>query len=319
MAITLHQVSYAYNSSGLWHQGALHDINLTISAGQFVGIAGSSGSGKSTLLQLFNGILKPSEGIVQVLDVMLQGVPDQDGKARRNKQKKQKQPKLNELRKRVGLVFQFPEQQLFEETVEKDLCFGPMNFGMSLEEAKERASAAMVSMGLDLSLLQRSPFELSGGQMRKVAIAMVLAMDPDILVLDEPAASLDPVSRQELLQLLEKLCRQEGKTVILVTHRMDEVLPLADRWILLDQGQVSFEGTVKELVKRPECLVQAGLTIPASMQCWLTIAALHGLEDEEPCLSPSAMAGRIQRLLDEAKKKAAGTGGEEEALCAISC
>ena len=318
MAITLRQVSYTYHTAGLWHQGALRHIDLDIKAGQFVGIAGASGSGKSTLLQLFNGILKPSEGTVQVLDVTLQGEPEQGGKGRRKRQKRQKQPKLNELRRRVGLVFQFPEQQLFEETVEKDLCFGPLNFGMSLEEAKERAAAAMSSMGLDLSLLQRSPFELSGGQMRKVAIAMVLAMDPDILVLDEPAASLDPVSRQGLLQLLDNLCRQEGKTIVLVTHRMDEVLPLADHWIILDRGQVSFEGTVKELMKRSECLKAAGLTIPASMECWLSVAALHGLEDEQPCLSPAAMAERIQRLLDQAEISTAA-GKEDDQLCATSC
>ncbi|WP_245237725.1 ATP-binding cassette domain-containing protein [Paenibacillus ihuae] len=199
MAIQLQQVSYTYADRSLWKQTALHDINLNILKGSMVGIAGATGSGKSTLLQLFNGILKPSEGTVSVLDVTIRAG--------------EKSPKLLPLRRRVGLVFQFPEQQMFEETVEKDLMFGPLNFGMSPEEAKLRARQAMTDMGLDLSLLERNPFRLSGGQMRKAAIASVLAMDPDIVVLDEPTATLDPVSRAELISLLERLCREQGRTI----------------------------------------------------------------------------------------------------------
>lgn len=222
MAIQLQQVSYTYADRSMWKQTALHGINLEIAQGSLTGIAGATGSGKSTLLQLFNGILKPTEGTVQVLDVTITAG--------------EKSPRLLPLRRRVGLVFQFPEQQMFEDTVEKDLCFGPLNFGVSLEEAKERARKSMMDMGLDLALLERNPFRLSGGQMRKAAIASVLAMDPDIVVLDEPTATLDPVSRAELIALLERLCREQGRTIIIVTHRMDELLPYADNWVLLKEG-----------------------------------------------------------------------------------
>lgn len=222
MAIQLQQVSYTYADRSMWSQTALHGINLQIAGGSLTGIAGATGSGKSTLLQLFNGILKPTEGTVQVLDVTITAG--------------EKSPRLLPLRRRVGLVFQFPEQQMFEDTVEKDLCFGPLNFGLSLEEAKERARKSMTDMGLDLALLERNPFRLSGGQMRKAAIASVLAMDPDIVVLDEPTATLDPVSRAELIALLERLCREQGRTIIIVTHRMDELLPVADNWVLLKDG-----------------------------------------------------------------------------------
>lgn len=290
MAIQLQQVSYTYAARSLWKQTALHEIDLAIPQGSIVGIAGATGSGKSTLLQLFNGILKPTSGTVKVLDVTISAG--------------EKAPRLLPLRRRVGLVFQFPEQQMFEETVEKDLCFGPLNFGMSQEEAKARASKAMQDMGLDLALLSRNPFKLSGGQMRKAAIASVLAMDPDIVVLDEPTATLDPVSRAELITLLTRLCREQGRTVVIVTHRMDELLPVADNWVLLREGRIAFQGTARELAKDPSVLEACGLTVPQSLRYWGAVAQRFGLADEAPCLTPESLAERIASLQPSALEDA---------------
>ncbi|MDT3428312.1 energy-coupling factor transport system ATP-binding protein [Paenibacillus forsythiae] len=279
MAIQLQQVSYTYAQQSLWRQTALHGIDLDLPRGSIVGIAGSTGSGKSTLLQLFNGILRPTQGTVSVLDITLHAG--------------EKGPKLLPLRRRVGLVFQFPEQQMFAETVEKDLCFGPLNFGMSADEAKERARRAMLDMGLDLALLGRSPFRLSGGQMRKAAIASVLAADPEVIVLDEPTASLDPVSRTELIGLLTRLCRERGRTVIIVTHRMDELLPYADRWVLLSEGRAVFQGGVRELVADPSVLTGCGLAVPDSLRYWRAVADKLGLHDEAPRLTAEGLAELI--------------------------
>jgi len=282
MAIELEQVSYVYADRSLWKETALHNLDLRIPQGSIIGIAGATGSGKSTLLQLFNGILKPTEGTVKVLDVTLTAG--------------EKSPKLLPLRRRVGLVFQFPEQQMFEETVEKDICFGPLNFGMTLEEAKERARKAMSDMGLDLALLDRNPFHLSGGQMRKAAIASVLAMDPEIVVLDEPTATLDPISRAELIALLERLCREQGRTIIIVTHRMDELLPFADRWIVLKEGRAAFQGSIGELAAEPSILERCGLTVPQSLRYWRAVADRFQLVDEAPRLTAEELAEFIASL-----------------------
>ncbi len=282
MAIELQQVSYTYAERSLWKQTALHNIDLNIKQGSIVGIAGATGSGKSTLLQLFNGILKPTQGTVRVLDVTIKAG--------------EKSPKLMPLRRRVGLVFQFPEQQMFEETVEKDICFGPLNFGMSLDEAKERARKAMNDMGLDLKLLDRNPFRLSGGQMRKAAIASVLAMEPDVVVLDEPTATLDPISRAELIALLVRLCREQGRTIIIVTHRMDELLPYADSWIVLNEGSTAFQGSAKELAADPSILERCGLTVPQSLRYWRAVADRFGLDDLNPCLTAESLAELIASL-----------------------
>lgn len=282
MAIQLEQVSYTYDHRSLWRQTALHGINLQVPEGAMVGIAGATGSGKSTLLQLFNGILKPTEGTVRVLDVTIQAG--------------EKSPRLLPLRRRVGLVFQFPEQQMFEETVEKDLCFGPLNFGMSQDEAKARARKSMEDMGLSLDLLDRNPFRLSGGQMRKAAIASVLAMEPDILVLDEPTATLDPVSRAELMALLVRLCREQGRTVIIVTHRMDELLPYADSWVLLKEGTTTFQGSTVELADDPSILERCGLSVPQSLRYWRAVADRFGLVDEAPRLTADSLAELIASL-----------------------
>lgn len=285
MAIVFEQVSFAYDERSLWRHSALEEVSLELEKGVFAAVAGSTGSGKSTLLQHFNGILKPTGGKVRVLDFILQAG--------------EKQPPLRELRRRVGLVFQFPEQQLFEDTVEKDLCFGPLNFGMGAEEAREQASKALSLVGLDDSFLPRNPFHLSGGQMRKVAIASVLAMDPDVIALDEPTATLDPQSRAELAELLSRLQREQGKTVIVVTHRMEEMLPYVDTWIVMKGGAKVFQGSPAELVRESGWLEkECGLAVPACITTWHIIAARFGLEDEEPCLISEKLAWRVARLLE---------------------
>ncbi|WP_054957418.1 energy-coupling factor transporter ATPase [Paenibacillus dakarensis] len=282
MVIQLDQVSFDYDARSPWASAALRDLDLEISSGQFIGVAGTTGSGKSTLLQLFNGIIKPTAGTVSVLDIKMRAGD--------------KAPKLRELRRRVGLVFQFPEQQMFEDTVEKDICFGPMNFGASEEEAKQLARKAFDKMGLSPDLLQRSPFQLSGGQMRKVAIASVLAMEPDILVLDEPTATLDPVSRRELIELLQSLCREEGKTIIMVTHRMDELLEAADRWIILHEGKCVYNGNARNLAGRLHLLEEHGMAVPFPLRCWSILAERFQLHHEEPCLTAASLAHRIAAL-----------------------
>ncbi|GIP49939.1 energy-coupling factor transporter ATP-binding protein EcfA2 [Paenibacillus sp. J53TS2] len=285
MAIEFKQVHFAYDERSLWRHSALEEVDLYLADGVFAGIAGASGSGKSTLMQHFNGILKPTGGTVRVLDVTMQA----GGKT----------PPMRELRRRVGLVFQFPEQQLFEDTVEKDLCFGPLNFGCSLDEAKERASRALAQVGLDDSFLDRNPFHLSGGQMRKVAIASVLAMEPDVLALDEPTATLDPQSRAELAEMLSRLHREAGKTVIVVTHRMEEMLPFAEQWIVMKEGRKSFQGSAAELAREAPRLEAEGLAIPACIRYWNKAAAQFGLTGEPPCLTAAALAERLARLQTE--------------------
>lgn len=185
---------------------------------------------------------------------------------------------------------------MFEDTVEKDLCFGPLNFGMSLDEAKLRARKAMTDMGLDLALLDRNPFQLSGGQMRKAAIASVLAMDPEVIVLDEPTATLDPISRAELISLLGRLCREQGRTIIIVTHRMDELLPYADQWVVLKEGSTAFQGSRKELADDPSILERCGLTIPQSLRYWRAVADHFDLKDEPPRLTAESLAELIATL-----------------------
>lgn len=306
MVIQLDKVSFDYDARTPWANAALRHIDLGISAGEFIGVAGTTGSGKSTLLQLFNGIIKPTAGTVAVLDVVINAG--------------QKAPKMREIRRRVGLVFQFPEQQMFEETVEKDICFGPMNFGASQEEAKQKALQAVLKMGLDPALLERSPFQLSGGQMRKAAIASVLAMEPDILVLDEPTATLDPVSRQELIRLLHTLCREEGRTIIMVTHRMDELLEAADRWVLLHKGECAFQGTARELAGRLDIMEQCGMAVPLPLACWSILSQRFNLGLEEPCLTPESLAERIAALrFTKTEGKAEDTPERNEGgLCATS-
>lgn len=291
MAIHFQNVTYQYNPKHNSSPKILNAIDLHIEQGLFVGILGATGSGKSTLLQHCNGIIQPTEGAIQVLDYIINA--GDTGKGLRN------------LRKRVGLVFQFPEQQLFEETVEKDLCFGPKNFGSTDEEAIQLAKQALADVGLDDSLLQRSPFELSGGQMRKVAIASILAMNPDILVLDEPTATLDPQSRDELMALLYKLCKQAGKTIIIVTHRLEEMLSYADQLIVMHEGKIAFDGTPEAWAQQAYSLMTSlGLVIPKSTRFLQAFEHQFQtpLSENKALFTPKELAEQIESYIINAGK-----------------
>lgn len=233
MGIKVNNVSYTYQKKASTATLALNDVSLEIYDNDFVALVGETGSGKSTLVQCFNGLIIPDNGEIVVDDFIVS-------------YKNRKSRRLKNLRKRVGLVFQFPEYQLFEETVEKDVAFGVKNFGLKGEAALEKAHQALDLVGLDSSYYQRPPFELSGGEKRKVAIAGVLVIEPDILVFDEPTAGLDPESSKELMALITKLHKQ-GKTIIVVTHDMDLVNTYAKRVLMLDHGKLVFSGTPNAL------------------------------------------------------------------------
>lgn len=247
MAIRVEHLTHIYMPGTPMEAVALEDVSLEIADGEFVGLIGQTGSGKSTLVQHFNGLLKPTSGKVYVdgLDLGAKGTD------------------LKEVRRRVGLVFQYPEHQLFEETVFADIAFGPRNMGLEGEELTRRVREAMEMVGLDYeSLKDRSPFELSGGQMRRVAIAGVLAMKPKGLVLDEPTAGLDPRGRNEILQQVKELHRRFGLTVVLVSHRMEDVARLADRLLVMHQGRLVLTGTTREVFRQAEVLQEIGLGVP---------------------------------------------------------
>lgn len=227
MGITLENVSYIYQNGTPFASTALSDVSLTIKDGSYTALIGHTGSGKSTILQLLNGLLVPTDGEVRVFDTLI--TPTSVNK------------EIRQIRKQVGLVFQFAENQIFEETVLKDVAFGPQNFGVSREEAETIAREKLALVGIDESLFERSPFELSGGQMRRVAIAGILAMEPRILVLDEPTAGLDPIGRKELMNLLKKL-HQDGITIVLVTHLMDDVAEYADQVYVMEKGRLVKSG-----------------------------------------------------------------------------
>ena len=221
MGIALENVSFTYQEGTPLASTALSDVSLTIEDGSYTALIGHTGSGKSTILQLLNGLLVPSQGTVRVFDTLITSTS--------------KNKDIRQIRKQVGLVFQFAENQIFEETVLKDVAFGPQNFGVSEEDAVKIAREKLALVGIDESLFNRSPFELSGGQMRRVAIAGILAMEPAILVLDEPTAGLDPLGRKELMNLFKKL-HQSGMTIVLVTHLMDDVAEYANQVYVMEKG-----------------------------------------------------------------------------------
>lgn len=247
MSITLKHVSYTYQPGTPHEWKALDDVSLTIPAGEFWGIIGPTGSGKSTLIQQMNGLLKPSQGQVQVdgTDLSQKGVD------------------LKRIRMKVGLVFQYPEHQLFGETIFEDIAFGPRNMKLSAGEVEQRVARAMARVGLDPSFRDRSPFGPSGGQARRVALAGVLAMEPRVLILDEPTAGLDPRGREEILTLVRTFPAL-GMTVILVSHSMDDVAEMADKVLVMHQGQVHLLGTPTELFARRLELEAIGLGAPAA-------------------------------------------------------
>ena len=247
MSIEVKNISYVYMPKSPYERLALDDVSITIPEGKITAIAGHTGSGKSTLIQHLNGLISPTSGSVLVdgVDIAAKG---QAARA---------------ARRSVGMVFQYPEHQLFEETVEQDIAFGPKNYGMSPEEISERVRFAMDFVQLDYKeYSQRSPFQLSGGQMRRAAIAGVVALKPKYLVLDEPTAGLDPKGREELMQRIMKLHRQEKNTIILVSHSMDDIARFADNVVIMNRGRVLMEGTPHEVFVREDFIRQAGLDVP---------------------------------------------------------
>lgn len=247
MGIILDNVSYTYQEGTPFASAALSDVSLSIEDGSYTAIIGHTGSGKSTILQLLNGLLVPTEGSVRVFDTLITSTSV-------NKQ-------IRQIRKQVGLVFQFAENQIFEETVLKDVAFGPQNFGVSVEEAEAIAREKLALVGIDESLFERSPFELSGGQMRRVAIAGILAMEPKILVLDEPTAGLDPIGRKELMNLFKKL-HQDGITIVLVTHLMDDVAEFADQVYVMEKGKLVKGGKPNLVFQQVEFMEKIQLGVP---------------------------------------------------------
>ena len=246
MSIILDKVNYVYSEETAYQIQALKDVNLVIGDGRFIGIIGHTGSGKSTLVQHLNGLIKATSGAIYFHG---QDIYDDDFD-------------LRELRNRVGLVFQYPEHQLFETTIFDDVCFGPKNQGLSKEEAGLRAFEALRNVGLPEELYYQSPFDLSGGQKRRVAIAGVLAMKPEVLILDEPTAGLDPAGRDEILDLIARMHRERGITVILVSHSMEDVAKYVERIIVMNQGQVMFDGVPKEVFRHYKELETIGLAAP---------------------------------------------------------
>ena len=250
MSIIFRKVSHTYSPKTPFEYEALNKIDLTFGDGKMIAIIGHTGSGKSTLVQHMNASLLPTSGEVQVDDYIVKPLKNKG---------------LKQLRKRVGLVFQFPEYQLFENTVEKDIIFGPKNFGVGEEECKEIAKKVIKQVGLDESYLEVSPFELSGGQKRRVAIAGILAMNPDVLVLDEPTAGLDPNGAKEMLDLFVSLNKQ-GKTILIVTHEMDYVLEYCQECVVMKDGDVVYQGTPTSLFADNDILEKCELDCPSSFE-----------------------------------------------------
>ena len=249
MGITLKNVSYTYQAGTPFEGPALFDVNLEIKDGSYTALIGHTGSGKSTILQLLNGLLTPSVGSVTVNDIEITATSV-------NKDIKQ-------VRKKVGLVFQFAESQVFAETVLDDVAFGPQNFGVSKEEAERLAREKLLLVGISEDLFSRSPFELSGGQMRRVAIAGILAMEPEVLVLDEPTAGLDPAGRKELMEIFQGL-HEDGMTIVLVTHLMDDVANFADTTYVLEKGHLVKSGSPKDIFQDVEFMEKIQLGVPKS-------------------------------------------------------
>jgi len=286
LSIEVRHLTHTYGEGSALHTVALNDVSFTIEDGEFVGIVGHTGSGKSTLVQHLNGLLKPTSGQVLVDGEDLNG------------------EKVNRraLRQRIGLVFQYPEYQLFEETVAKDIAFGPKNQGLSAKEIDARVRHAMSSVHLDYDkYAEKSPFELSGGQMRRVAIAGVLAMEPSVLILDEPTAGLDPRGRDRILTMLEELRAREHTTVLMVSHSMEDMARLATRLLVISEGRLAADGTPREIFSRPGLMTSVGLDIPEAARLCGVLRS-RGYNLPEDLYRPEELREHLLRLWKEAAK-----------------
>lgn len=283
MEITFKRVSYTYQPNTPFAHNALKDISFHIPSGSFVAIIGHTGSGKSTLIQHLNGLLIPTEGEVVVGDYTL------------SPEKKLKN--MKELRSKVGIVFQYPEHQLFEETVEKDIAFGPENFGVPQKKIQKRMKEILPKVGLSVDFLSRSPFELSGGQMRRVAIAGVLATKPSVYVLDEPTAGLDPKGQKEIMDMFYNMHKEERVTTILVTHSMEDALHYSDYLIILNKSEKYMEGRPEDIFTKEEKLKHVQLQIPESIQFLQKYNQMFDTEFPLITKSPKEIASFIKQTL----------------------
>ena len=284
MPIELKNVTHTYSEGSAFQATAIRDVSLTIEDGEFIAVVGHTGSGKSTLVQHLNGLLKPTGGQI-LIDGEDLNAPGADRRR---------------IRQKVGLVFQYPEYQLFEETVARDIAFGPKNLGLSAEETDARVRRAMAHVHLDYDkYAQRSPFELSGGQMRRVAIAGVLAMEPKVLILDEPTAGLDPRGRDRILGMVQELHARGGTTVIMVSHSMDDVARLATRLVVMSRGELVATGTPREIFRQVDMMESIGLGVPeAARLC--ALLRQRGVKLPDDLYTPEEMRDSLLALWKEA-------------------
>ena len=283
MEIELQEVAYSYAKDTPFEKQALSNVSLKVPSGSYTAIIGHTGSGKSTVLQHLNALLKPTSGKVIV--------------GSRTVEAGTKTKNLRDIRRQVGIVFQFPEQQLFEETVLKDIMFGPLNYGVPEDEAERRAVRLVRLLGLPEETLGKSPFDLSGGQMRRVAIAGVLAMEPEVLVLDEPTAGLDPRGRQEIMDLFFQLHQEKGHTTVLVTHSMEDAARYADQVMIMHDGSSVLTGRPEEIFASPERLAPFGLDQPRPVQLQRQFEERTGRRFQRICLTEEQLAQEIARVL----------------------
>ncbi len=282
--ILAEHLSYTYTPGGVFEKNAVRDVNFTIEDGTFCGIIGHTGSGKTTLVQMLAGLVRPTEG-----KVLINGLDVHDKKIR-----------LNELKGKVGLVFQYPEYQLFGETVLEDVMFGPLNLGLSEADARKKAKAALRDTGVDASLFDSSPFELSGGQKRRIAIAGVLALSPEILILDEPTAGLDPMGRDEILSCISELHKREKITVLLISHSMEDMAKYAQQILVMDGGKLCMHDTVENVFSHGEKLREMGLDVPDITRVILSLRE-KGVNISPDIYTLSAAKEAILRIWREKK------------------
>lgn len=283
MDIIFKQVGYTYSAQTPFEFEALKDVSFEIPEGSYTALIGHTGSGKSTLLQHLNALLKPTKGQVEIGDWTIS--------------KDSADKSLKALRKEVGVVFQFPESQLFEETVLKDIAFGPKNYGATEEEAEALARKMASRVGLSEDLLDRSPFDLSGGQKRRVAIAGVLALEPKILVLDEPTAGLDPKGRLEMMEMFKELHAEGGMTIVLVTHQMNDVAEYADRVIVLEKGEVIGQGSPEEIFSQQDWLQSKQLNVPDTVIFADQLADRLGIDYEKIPLTTDELVAQLVEVI----------------------